>query len=127
MLIGANLPDDFSCFSMQHSGTINNQMLHRMTGKVPAKVLTGRSIPLKDLHPFGCPCKVLHKLPSKRTHSAQTSGNLRETDFDQNAINLIDTNQKSSFNGTFLGFGNHHGILLVLQKVSVTSQTTLQE
>ena len=92
-----------------------------MTGKVPAKVLTGKSIPLKDMHPFGARCKVLHHLPSKRTLTARTSGDLRNsadenTSFDTNAINIVDTSQKSSFNGTFLGFSNHNGIILVLRK-----------
>jgi hypothetical protein len=95
---------------------MNNQILNRMTGKVPSKVLTGKSIPIKSLHPFGAQCKVLHHLPTKRTLSARTSGNLRNhqsTDYDSNAINIVDSTQKSSFNGYFMGFSNFFGIALV--------------
>jgi hypothetical protein len=88
-LIGNNVPDTDCCFALQHSTTTNNQILNRITGKIPAKVLTGKSIPIKHLHPFGARCKVLHNLPTKRTLSARTSGDLREhqpTDYDANAI-----------------------------------------
>lgn len=107
MLIGANLIDEFTCFSLQHSGTINNQMLCRMTGKVPAEVLTGKSILLKDLHPFGCPCKVLHKLPSKRTHSAEK-------------LTLIKMPSTSS-----IPIKSHHSMALFLASVITTGSYIL--
>lgn len=123
-LIGADMPDTDCCFAMQYSACVNNQILNRMSGKVPSKVLTGKSIPIKNLHPFGARCKVLHHLPSKRTLSARTSGDLRqhqETDYDSNAINIIDASQKSSFNGSFMGFSNHWGIILVKKQGATES------
>jgi hypothetical protein len=133
-LIGSSMGDEFWCFAGQLTSTVYNQVMHRMTQKIPAKELTGKVIPIKKLHPFGARVKVLHHLPAQRSLSARTSGDLRilrqnelrptiqptSTDYDSDAIAIHDTTQPSSFNGRFMGYSNHEGIILVYVKEPMT-------
>ena len=116
MLIGAMMDDMFWCAALMYAALIRNNILHSATKKIPSIVLTGTSIAVSAMHPFGARTKVLRNLPAKRSLSARTSGDLRfhQDDYDADAVNLLDTTQPSSFTGRFMGHSNHQGIILVL-------------
>jgi hypothetical protein len=117
-LIGSSMSDIFHCFCAQFSPWVYNNVIHRITGELPSKKLFGKFIPLKRLHPFGARVKVLHHLPTEQALTARTSGDSRteETDFHANALTIVDSTQKSSFSGRFLGYANHPNVLLVLKE-----------
>lgn len=117
MLIGAMMEDEYWCTALMYAALVKNNIIHSATKKIPSTVLTGTNIPISSMHPFGAQCKVPHNLPAKRSLSSRTSGDLRahQTDYDSDAINLVDTAQPSSFTGRFMGHSNWQGIILVLK------------
>jgi hypothetical protein len=120
MLIGSSLPNPFFCFALQVTSFVYNNVLHRTTNKIPSLVLTGKFVPLKRLHLFGAKVKVLTHLPSKHSLTARTSGDPRDNDFDANAITIVDSTQKSSFTGRFVGYSNHTNVILVYKEPTAT-------
>ena len=125
MLLGSAMPNPMWCLCGQHSATVYNNIIHRITNKVPSLVLTGKIIPLKRMHPFGARIKVLKHLPAKRALTARTSGDSRDslssdTDYNANTITIIDDTQTSSFSGRYVGNSNHPNVLLVFQEGSST-------
>jgi len=120
-LMGSALPNEFWCFGAVHAAIIYNQCLHRMTNKVPSQVLTGKSIPLKSMHPFGARVKVVENVPAQRALTARTAGDPRtNTSYDASAVTIVESQQPSSFTGRFVGFSNHPGIILVFKPGSAT-------
>jgi hypothetical protein len=117
-LISGAMANEFFCFGLQQTSLVYNNVIHRVTQELPSKMLTGKYVPLQRLHPFGAKVKVLTNLPSGRSLTARTSGDTRETDYDANAITIVDASQRSSFTGRFLGYSNHVNVLLVYKEAT---------
>ena len=115
-LIGSSLSNDYHCFAAQYSTFIYNNVIHRTTKEIPSKTLFGKVVPMQRLHPFGARVKVLTHLPAERALTARTTGNTRSTDYDANAVTVIDNTQRSSFTGRFLGYSGHPNVMLTLKE-----------
>ena len=116
-LIGSSLSNDFHCFAAQHTPWAYNNVLHSATGQCPSKMFTGKVLPIQRMHPFGAKVKVHAHVPKERSLTARTSGDSRvETDYNVNAVTIIDASEKSSYTGRFLGYSNHVNALLVLKE-----------
>eukprot|EP00956_Cyclotella_meneghiniana_P008309 scaffold11091_cov47-Cyclotella_meneghiniana.AAC.1 len=113
-LIGGGQPDEFHCFAGGHGTAVYNNVIHRITGKIPAIEMNGYCIPLAKMFPFGAKVRVLAAdLKSRRSLTARTSIDQRHpTDFDDNTASAVHVPQ-SSFTGIFLGWSNHHNVMLV--------------
>jgi hypothetical protein len=111
------MSDIFHCFAGQYTPWIYNNVIHSDTKKCPSKVLTGKLIPLQRMHPFGAAVKVHAHVPSERALTARTTGDSRtETYYDAATTVIIDSAERSSFTGRFLGFSNHPNFMLVLKE-----------
>lgn len=114
-LIGSSMSNIFHCFAGQHTPWVYNNVIHSGTKKCPSKVLTGKSLPIQRMHPFGAAVKVHAHLQSERALTARTTGDSRaETDHEAGTTAIIDVPETSSFTGRFLGYSNHPNVLLVL-------------
>jgi hypothetical protein len=106
---------------LEPQAPVHNNILHTVTKQIPSKQFTGKYIPLKRLHPFGARVKVLTHLPSERSLTARTSGDNRpDSDYNANAITILDSTVKSSFTGRYLGISNHENVVLVYKEATDT-------
>ena len=126
LLIGSAMSNSMWCLAGQHAATVYNNILHRVTNKIPSHVLTNKIIPLQRMHPFGARIKVLTHLPSQRALTARTSGDPRQSpphtsDYMANVTTIIDDTQQSSFTGRYVGNSNHPNVLLVFKEGTDTT------
>ena len=130
MLMGANLDDAFWCFTGQYGTLGYNQCKNRVTGKIPDKEWTGKSIPPHDMPIFGANVKIVRELKAQRALEARTVGDPRA--LPTNPISVQDTIEVMQLtntsapdsDGRFVGFSNNKAVALVLTEEDLDKPTS---
>jgi hypothetical protein len=112
MLMTANLPSTFWCFSLQYCDYIANNSLHSYTKRVPCHHMCGTAgiLPPAKMPIFGSKMSIIKQLKSLRALSARTDGDPRAV------MNFVipptQPAQPINHDALFIGFQNHSTVMI---------------